>query len=234
MSFSRRRGKPTRQKRLITLSNLLTNSTQLVDRHYSHFSVRATTTAVPSTLLPTRSLYRSVPRALPHSHTLQPFRGQSFPESCTVHQRFGLFTHLVCTVRFYIPRSPCTHATFSILSPLEYYSVRIKDVPWFLSSLVCVFSEGRYVRYRTLVISLTTLQHSSLFRQVYTPIDWGGLLVYLPKHNTEIEMGKVGESHFLYVCEHRANVGNTPSSWSKGSQNGMEDRTCKQKSVFST
>jgi hypothetical protein len=27
-----------RQKRLITLSNLLTNSTQLVDRHYSRFS----------------------------------------------------------------------------------------------------------------------------------------------------------------------------------------------------
>lgn len=44
MSFSRQRGKPTRQKRLITLSNLLTNSTQLVDRHYSHFSVRAATT----------------------------------------------------------------------------------------------------------------------------------------------------------------------------------------------
>lgn len=50
MSFSRQRGKPTRQKRLITLSNLLTNSTQLVDRHYSHFSVRAATTTlrVPS------------------------------------------------------------------------------------------------------------------------------------------------------------------------------------------
>jgi len=44
MSFSRQRGKPTRQKRLITLSNLLTNSTQLVDRHYSHFSVRAAST----------------------------------------------------------------------------------------------------------------------------------------------------------------------------------------------
>lgn len=56
MSFSRQRGKPTRQKRLITLSNLLTNSTQLVDRHYSHFSVRAATTlrvsSIPLPFLP--------------------------------------------------------------------------------------------------------------------------------------------------------------------------------------
>lgn len=64
MSFSRQRGKPTRQKRLITLSNLLTNSTQLVDRHYSHFSVRAATTLrVPRLHFPPRASLRTCPRA---------------------------------------------------------------------------------------------------------------------------------------------------------------------------